>query len=254
MDRPQGAAGKGTMRRLIRALASIAVGLAAVDGARGAEPAPPDDSQTLAPVEVTGFKDAARIRYERLLDGAATFARYQARAPAAALRFEVRDRAPEPRPALVVKLEIDDRLLGLDLDKEGRFVLPGRDVAGPGEGEVVSNRRSGQLRIYASVRSPGTTPHDRRLGDLRVECEVLWTIYRSEASFVVRNAVDLVGGICRSSVISVGMPSARKLSAATLVSGDRTDALKLTSTAMGYLAPLHDTSWPDDARVQLTDE
>ena len=210
-----------------------------------------NDQETLAPVEIVGMKDAARVSYERLLDGAATFSKLHALAPAAELQFEVFDRAEQPRPPVVIRLEMPDRLVGLDLDASGRFVLPGRDSAGAGEGELLSNRKTGQLRIYPSVLTPGTTPEHRRLGDVRAECEVLWTVYRAEANFVLRNAVEMAGGICRHSSIAVGIPSARKIVSATLRNGERTEIVRISATGLHYLPPMHDTSWPDDARIDL---
>lgn len=237
-----------------RLVACAAVALAAVGGARGAdETVDSTDARALTPVEVTGVKGAARVSYERLLEGVATFARHRPRAPTAELLFQVFDRAVQPAPPLVVRLDVEDRSFVLAPGDDGRFRLPGRDMTGPGDGELVANRRLGEILIEPSVRSAGTTSHERRLGDLRAECEVWWTVYRDDTPFLLRNAVELLGGICRSATISVDRPSASRLAAATLSSGSRTARLKLEPDGLGYVPPLHDKEWSDDARVLLTD-
>jgi hypothetical protein len=145
--------------------------------------------------------------------------------------------------------------------------------------QVTPNRASGSMTWRAEVRSPGVPPGMRRLGDLRLECEV-----GMEAG-VVSNARTLVGQIanwmtdtpayCRGDQRYLFFAE-RPLFNVTLVAGARRESLainRLYAAASDdphlaadlpycdcevlldrtYFMPLEDASWPHDTLVQFED-
>ena len=131
----------------------------------------------------------------------------------------------------------------------------------------------------AEVRTPGLPPGTRRLGDLRLECEV-----GMQAGLVSNPRPSLIGALAR--LVEEGpeycyRPDNRYLFFAdralwlvTLVHGERRAALPLERMYAGaskdpnwqqdlrycdcevlvgrsYFLPLGDASWPDDTRIEL---
>ena len=116
---------------------------------------------------------------ELRLEGVAVFNARHGLAPNGTLLFEALDQLATA-PPLVLSLETTDKAIALKTDSLGRFVLPTTDVAGSNVGEIVSNRPSGLLKIKPLVLSTGTSGSSRRLGDLRLQCEVLWAIEKHD--------------------------------------------------------------------------
>jgi len=95
----------------------------------------------------------------------------------------------------------------------------------------------------------------RRLGDLRLECELNWALVRDDQSLVRRAMAASLGGFCSSRLIAIGFRSPYVIAAVTLSAGERRLTLPASSVrnnGWGYVVPLHDRSWPDDTRIVFT--
>ena len=128
------------------------------------------------------------------------------------------------------------------------------------------------------IRTPGLPPDTRRLGDLRLECEVgLEADLVSNSASVfgrIANALSDVLGYCQRKEARYLFFADRPLFAVTLVAGPRREVLpidRLYASASDdprlsqdlpycdcevlidrtYFVPLGDTSWPDDTRVEF---
>ncbi len=91
-----------------------------------------------------------------------------------------------------------------------------------------------------------------RLGDLRLECKVLIAAVKNELGFVARAAISsVVGGSdwCDAKAGTFWHATPATINGATIVSGARRAVLK--SKDESFLPPLADTSWPDDALIEL---
>jgi hypothetical protein len=94
-------------------------------------------------------------------------------------------------------------------------------------------------------------PDQRRLGDLRLECEVLWAIEYDDTPFIVRNSFRLLGGPCKSSKVAMTFGTPGRVASATIVAGERREALAVGKNRQSFRPPLHDTSWGDDAVIEF---
>jgi len=260
-----------TLRRAMQ------IALLAACTALSAQPKP---KSALPPVTVTGAsRDPVEKSYRKMLHGMDYFEHARtALAPAASLRFKLLPRKPGTDMDHIV-LEV----LGSTFDykvpiaADHTFVLQ-RDPKALQEDAVVSpNRRRLSMTWRTEIRTPGLPPDTRRLGDLRLECEV-----GLEADLVSNNdpigrIADLFTGTkryCDNKDSRYLFFAERPLFSVTLVAGARREVLpidELYASASDdpglasdlpycdcevlvdrtYFLPLGDHSWPDDTRVEF---
>ena len=238
------------MKLFLLALFSLVAGssIAQVAASASGADVPDLSAQT---VEIKGVRDPELKPYAQVLLGVAAFRKFHARAPATELKFVLRPHKPMSFDTVSLRLEGGTTSMPITIDHEGVFVLPVVQQAIDEGAELVLNQAKGSIRFRPYIRSPGLLPDQVRIGDLRLECEVLWAIEQQEASFVARNTFKLLGGPCASSKIRSIWSYAKPLKAATLVSGDRRIALPVFNSGLSYAVPLHDQSWDDAALVQV---
>ena len=199
-------------------------------------------------------------------------------APYASLRFKLLPRKPDTdmdHIALEVIGTTFDHAVPIAPDHT--FVLE-RDVKAMAEDAVVlTNRNRLSMTWRTEIRTPGLPAHIRRLGDLRLECEV-----GLEAGLVSNSS--LIGWIydlftdskayCDRRDTRYLNFAERPIFSVTLVAGERREILPIDRLyAMAsddpglkedlpycdcemlvdrtYFLPLGDHSWPDDTRVEF---
>jgi hypothetical protein len=141
------------------------------------------------------------------------------------------------------------------------------------------NRKAGTLTWRAEIRTPGLPPETRRLGDLRLECEVgmearLISNYRPLLFGLLDPLLREGPEYCHRPAPRYLFFADRPLWSVTLVSGARREMLSVDRLYGGasrdpdwkedlpycdcevlmdraYFLPLGDTSWPDDTLVHF---
>jgi hypothetical protein len=201
-------------------------------------------------------------------------------APEARLRFKVLPRKPDAKME-GVELEISADSVGIPLpvEKNGTFTLEQDETALKENAQVIPNRRAGTLTWRADVRTPGLPEDTRRLGDLRLECEV-----GMKAELISEYPPSFFGWLdelfpqgpryCHREAPRYLFFAERPLWSVTLVDGDRRQVLSVDRLYAGatanaewkkklpycdcealvdraYFVPLGDASWPDDTLVLL---
>ncbi len=235
----------------------------------------PDDA-----VVVTALRNPVTKSYQRMLEGAALFEERRRLAPQATLRFRLLPRKPDA--ALEgVRLEVaaDSRAIPIRVAPDRTFVLERDEDALKEDAKVMPNRKAGTLTWRAEVRTPGLPPHVRRLGDLRLECEVgmkarLISKYPSGFFGWLDELLPDGPDYCRRAQPRYLFFAERALFSVTLVDGARREVLPVDRLYGGatrdaewkkhlkycdcealadraYFVPLGDESWPDDTRVEL---
>lgn len=217
--------------------------------------------------------------YRRMVRGIDHFeAMRAARAPLASLRFRLlpRQRGTDMRH---VVLEVIGTTFAEEVPvaPDRTFVLV-RDARALQEDAVVAaNRRRLSLTWRAEIRTPGWPAHARRLGDLRLECEVgIEAGLVSNASPLGRIADVFTDSrsYCDRMETRYLYFAERALFSVTLVSGARREVLPIDRLYAGasddpgladelptcdcevlvdrtYFLPLGDHTWPDDTRVEF---
>jgi hypothetical protein len=238
------------MRRILAALSLLSAAACAQDVEPGANRA--------GVVHVNAIKNPEMHSYRAIAAGLDTFDDQHALAPAVPrLRFAVRQRGGGMLEGDLptAKLAGDEFALALPVGADALFDVPRSREAWDANAELVLSRKRNEVRVWPYVRTPGLADNQRRLGDLRLECQVFVTIAKKEAPFWVvalANTFFLTGDWCtffkdmdRSWPVNVETP----LASAVLHEGERTLALKVKGRQFDL--PLYDTSWSNDAVIDL---
>lgn len=228
-------------------LAALAAGAAAQESA-----APPDAPQV---VYVAASKDPEWKTYAAFAAGLELHEQLRHLAPQAPLRFILR---PQRRDAsyagVTLQLKGDTTSIPVPIAPDGTFALPYSEAALADNAELMLNRKKGTFRWRPDIHSPGVPDNARRLGDLRLECEVRWAIEQHELPYLMRKVFNAAGGPCHSASIKVDFLSGRPIAAMRLVAPGRRVALPaalIEHEGRIFMPPLHETSWPDDALVEF---
>jgi hypothetical protein len=227
-------------------------------------------------IEISALKNPVDKSYRKMVKGMDLFERDHSLAPEAALRYRLLQRKPggeiERAPVYVVGRSFNERIA---VAADHTFTLARERKALNEDAVVRSERRAETMTWRADIRTPGLPSGVRRLGDLRLECEV-----GMEAGLVSRYSVlDRVFDFfengreyCGGSQQKYLFFAERPLFNVTLQSGGRREALpieKLYAASINgrrdelkhcdcealldraYVLPLGDKSWPNDTLVEL---
>ncbi|MBI2769401.1 MAG: hypothetical protein HYX47_07255 [Burkholderiales bacterium] len=224
-------------------------------------------------------RDPVEKSYRRMVRGMDLFERRHSLAPQASLRFKLLPRRPSTDMSHV---EIDvlgsTVALPVTVAADHTFTLERNAQALQENAQVTPNRASGSMTWRTEIRTPGLPPNTRRLGDLRLECEV-----GMEAG-LVSNANTLISRVfsalsdtpayCYRKETLYLFFAERPLFSVTLSAGARREVLaidKLYAAASDdpglkqdlpfcdcevlldrtYFLPLGDAGWPDDTLVEF---
>src|SRR5688572_19400608 len=230
-------------------------------------------------VRVTAVRDPVTKSYRKMVEGLELFEQRRQLAPDAALRFKLLPRKPgTPLDDVELAVESDNLAIPLKVAPDRTFTLERNRVALKENAEVTPNRKTGTMTWRADVRTPGLPPHVRRLGDLRLECEVgmktgLISNYPSGFFGWLEEMLGKGPEFCRRAAPRYLFFAERPIFGVTLVHGARREAVPIERLYAGatrdpdwkkdrycdcavlfdrtYFVPLGDASWPDDTRVEL---
>ena len=231
-------------------------------------------------VTITALRNPVDKSYPRMVAGMELFEKRRHLAPAASLRFKLlpRNRATHMEG---VELQIvgDSFLEPIDVAPDHTFTLQRHPAALKEKASVRPNRKAGTMTWRAEIRTPGLPPNTRRLGDLRLECEVgmqAGLISNMRRSLFGR-IVDFFGegpGYCQRAEPWYLFFADRPIFSVALVSGARREVLSVDMLYGGasrdpdwksdmpycdcevllertYFVPLGDASWPHDTLVEF---
>ena len=265
----------GRHSRTLRQAVHIAM-VAACTGS-GAQEQPPQAPQQ---VTITGTaRQAVEKSYRKMIQGMDHFERARAaNAPDAALRFKLLPRKPGTDMDHILLEVIGSTFdYAVRIAADHTFVLE-RNVNAMEEDAVVStNRRRLSMTWRTEIRTPGLPPQTRRLGDLRLECEVGLESGLVSNSSPIGRIFDLFTdnkGYCDRKETRYLYFAERPIFSVTLVVGTRREVLPIDRLyAMAsddpglkqdlpycdcemlvdraYFLPLGDHSWPDDTQVEF---
>lgn len=235
----------------------------------------------LARVTVTAAsRDPVEKSYRKMVLGMGYFDRTAATlAPGAALRFRLLPRKPgTDMENILLEVVGSSFAYEVPIAPDHTFTLQ-RDGRAAQENAVVSPNRTRQSMTWRTdIRTPGLAPNTRRLGDLRLECQVgIEAGLVSNSNAIIAGIANLFSdakGYCNRTDAKYLFFAERPLFNVTLTSGSRREALPsdqlyaMASDDPGlkrdlpycdcemlvdrtYFLPLGDRSWPDDTRVEF---
>ncbi|HET7364139.1 MAG TPA: hypothetical protein VFJ70_11285 [Burkholderiales bacterium] len=230
-------------------------------------------------IVITGMRHPVDKSYRKMVQGMDLFAANHALAPQAELRYKVLPRRQGTDIGDVALQLVGDTVKQrVALAADGTFTL-GRDAKAFAEDAVVSaNRPADTMTWRADIRTPGLPANTRRLGDLRLECQVgmraglvsqypgvldlFFSAVQSPASYCGEREVRYLF-FAERPIFSVALHYGERrqvMSAARLYAGvlrgqtPQSERRYCDCQALldrSYTLPLGDASWPDDTLVEL---
>jgi hypothetical protein len=228
-------------------------------------------------VTVTALRNPVDKSYRRMIAGMELFERRRHLAPAASLRFKLLPRNRDTNMEGVELEIVGDRFaMPLELAPNATFALQRHEIGLKENASVRPNRRAGTMTWRAEIRTPGLPANTRRLGDLRLECEV-----GMEAGLISNRRCRWMEALfregpdyCHRAEPRYLFFADRPLFSVTLVAGARREVLSVDRLYAGasrdpewkddlpycdcevlldraYFMPLGDESWPDDTLVEF---
>lgn len=204
-------------------------------------------------VEISSAKNPDWKSYRVMLKGLDAFEKHYVHAPQASPQFILKPRRLDVSLAgLSLRLVSDESSRSIPLASDGSFVLPRDEQAASQNAELMINRKKEMFRWWPLVQTPGVATNYRRLGDLRLECEMFWAIHYDDLPFVARNFVRALGGPCQTRKVILSFPAEwMGLQAATLVQGERRLNLVVDKDKSMYSITLYNPDFSDDALIEL---
>jgi hypothetical protein len=230
-------------------------------------------------VVVTAVRNPVMKSYRKMLEGAALFEERKHLAPAASLRFKLLPRKPgTPMEDVELEVAANSVAIPLKVAPDHTFALERNRTALKENAQVIPNRKAGTMTWRADVRTPGLPPNTRRLGDLRLECEVgmkagLISNYPSGFWGWLDERISKNPDYCHRPAPRYLFFADRPIFSVTLLDGARREVLSVDMLYGGatrdrdwkkdkhcdcealfdhaYFVPLGDNSWPDDTLVVL---
>ena len=223
---------------------------AQADTAQATEPSAQD---VAASVNVKGIRDPDWKPYSAMLKGVKRFEEKHGLAPGAQLRFILEPRrADVDMHAIALRLESDDAAMAIPLGERNIFTLPVEQGLLYEKAELTVNRGAGSVRWIPYVRSAAASDTIRRLGDLRLACEVHWAIDKDTLPFAMRTAMGALGGPCNfvSQKGTYSFSEPRRITAATISYNGKSAPVPFSGSS--FTPPLREQDWSDDSVVELT--
>ena len=242
----------------MRALPVALLGTVLLCGAAGAAEKAP--VRELDPVHVNAMRNPEVRKYKAILAGLDSFDKHHKLAPAVdKLQFRLTLRGKDDTPETLSARLVGDNgfKLPIPIDATGRFSVPRSQAALDANSELELNRKRRVYRGMPDIRTPGLAPNQRRLGDLRLECKVLFAIAKEEIplwAVLLINSVLVTTEWCsffdNKHDARMDFDADALLAGALLVEGNRSALLEAKGKSYGV--PLGDLSWSDDAIVELS--
>jgi hypothetical protein len=230
----------------------------------------------LRSMTVSAMKDPVSKSYRRMVNGMDLFEQKRAMAPAATLRYRLLPRQRDTKmDGIALNVLGETVAIPVRVARDGSFELERDAKAVQEDAWVMPNRKVASMTWRTEIRTPGLPPDARRLGDLRLECEVgMEADLVSNQRGLLSNPMRRRMGYCTENPARYLYFSERPLFGVTLVSGSRSESLPVdelyaasTRSPLSadelaacdcevmlertYYLPLGDRSWPDDTLVQF---
>ena len=254
----------------------LACTVAYADEPREKPSASPDPREFIL---VNGTRDPVNKSYRKMLNGMALFEKMHGMAPGASLRFKLLPRQRDTKmDGIVLEIIGDTVTVPVLLAADRTFTLEYDQQALDENAAVMPNRKASSMTWRTEIRTPGLPPNTRRLGDLRLECQVgMEAGLISNTRPVIGLVTDLIQGMldfCNGSDTPYLFFSERPLFSVTMIAGSRREILSVDDLYAGvsfgriskadlaycdcqvlldrtYFLPLGDRSWPDDTLIEF---
>lgn len=202
-------------------------------------------------VEISSYKGPELRSYSQMLKGLVAYQEKHQLAPDSELHFILIPKSKNVGiQGLIMRLASDESSVNIPIDAEGKFQLPLIALKSDDEYDLILNKPKGQFYIKPYVKSANLPDDVKRLGDLRLECQVRWAIEKQDVSIVFSTYVKLLasGNPCTARAVAVWFFAPRGVDTISLETPKTKLPIKVESG--GYTVPLWDVKFEDDSLVK----
>jgi hypothetical protein len=201
-------------------------------------------------VEISSYRGPELRSYSQMLKGLQAYQEKQQLAPNSELYFIlIPKRSDIPLEGLSMRLASDETSIKIPIDATGKFQLPFIELKNDNEYDLILNRPKGQFYIKPYVKSAGLQDDTKRMGDLRLECQVRWAIEKQDVSFVFSTYVKLLasGNPCTSNTVAVFFYAPKSVNTVAIDTPKKKYDIRVESSGQ-YTLPLQETDISDDKK------
>ncbi|MEO7581118.1 MAG: hypothetical protein ABIT83_26225 [Massilia sp.] len=211
------------------------------------------DAAPIATVEVNGLFSTTLASYKTLVAGMDAYARERAMAPASTLYFRiVKTRPTVSFVGLQAELVGPTLRLPLQVDGVGKLTVERNEAALADRASLIVNRRKDAVTLQPAVISAGLAPGVRRLGDLRLQCQVAGAMKRDAMSLFERRFLS-IAALCKSMDVVLPAGVARRYLGFVMRDGarsERNDTRAVSADGNVATIALDDPSWSDESVIE----
>lgn len=203
-------------------------------------------------VEISNYKDPELRSYSQMLKGMKAYNEKHQLAPDSELYFILIPKSKNVSVQdLTMRLASDDTSIDIPIDSTGKFKLPFIELKKENEYDLILNKPKGQFLIRPDVKSNNFPDDAKRLGDLRLDCEVRWAIEKQDVSVIFRAYVNMLssGNPCTSRFVNVGFYAPKGIDSVTLDTPKSKFSLRVRPYET-YSVPLWDTELSNDELIK----
>jgi hypothetical protein len=176
-----------------------AIVLSAYAGAAQTDTDPAAADEPVSQISVVGIRNPALRSYRVLSAGLDAFETHRHLAPNATLKFKLikPDELVTSKPdwsKAELTLTADDLSLPVPVSADGTFVVPRNQQAYDEQADLVLNQKKNAAFFLPIVQTAGLASTTRRLGDVRLECQVIMAMGKKELSFIRRAVLTTLMG------------------------------------------------------------
>lgn len=213
-----------------------------------------DSSSKTDRIEITSLKGPGLKSYSQMLKGLKVYQEMKHLAPDSELYFILIPKTGKTRAeGVTMRLASDESSMPISIDATGKFQLPLMELKSEDEYDLILNRPKGQFEIAAYVKSANLPDNTKRMGDLRLECQVRWAIEKQDVSVVFSSYVKLLasGNPCTSKTVNVYFYAPTGIASVSLDTPKLSRSFEVNSNRQ-YTLPLAKTDISDDSLVNYS--
>ncbi|NHQ85834.1 hypothetical protein HA050_06835 [Iodobacter sp. HSC-16F04] len=208
-------------------------------------------------VTTSGIKDADWKPYASMLKGMDAYEKFKYHAPTAPLKFIIRpENGRALIPGLALRIEDEGNSIAVPIAEDGTFVLPRDQELADKKAEMVLNKPKG-YQWTARIFSSNLPANSWRLGDMRLQCEVMIAINKDGLPFYQRAALLAINP-CHSSVVNFTRDLPPKANEIIAIYSGKREKVELYETdgKLSFRIPFDEERFPDDTlfEVQYPDQ
>ncbi|MES2048426.1 MAG: hypothetical protein V4447_08500 [Pseudomonadota bacterium] len=203
-------------------------------------------------VEISDRKNPELRSYAQMQKGMKAYNEKHSLAPDSELYFILIPKSKSVGvQGLTMRLASDDTSTNIPIDASGKFQLPYIELKKDDEYDLILNKPKGQFLIKPYVKSANLPDDVKRMGDLRLECQVRWAIEKQDVSVVFSTYVKLLasGNPCTSRTVAVHFFAPNNIDSITLDT-TKTKLSFRVSSDRDYTVPLWDAELNDDGLLK----